>query len=120
MKQKQPETTDWKGLFQPMIDVTEINSKTVQKFAELHLNYMTYVLDANVKQLNTLAESKDVKSAIERQLEFFKELNTKWFDIAEQDIATARDAQQSINNLLGQNVHNSDFLELVNNTHTKQ
>ena len=118
MKDKfQPE--DWTKLFQPLLDITDINTKTVQKFAELQSNYLNYLFEANVKQFKALTETKDVKSAMEQQLEFVKEVDIKWCDMAEQEIATARDAQQSINDMLEKSYANgSDFLEHFSPTST--
>jgi hypothetical protein len=115
VKPKQQESTDyWVAPFQPLIDITNINIKATQKFAELQSNFMTYLLEANLKQFQALVSSKDVKSAMERQLEFVKEVDTKWCDTAEEEIETARDVQQSINGILEKNIHNPDFVELFN------
>ncbi|OMH25573.1 phasin family protein [Motiliproteus sp. MSK22-1] len=111
MKEKQ-QPEDWQKLFQPLLDITDINTKAVQKFAELQSNYLNYLFEANIRQFKALTEIKDVKSAVEQQLEFVKEVDTKWCDMAEQEIATARDAQQSINDMLEKSYANgSDFLE---------
>ncbi len=110
MKQKQ--SSGWESLMQPMIDIAEINRKTIQQFAKLQGDYMSWALEANLKQFKALAETEDMKSAVEKQLKFMKELDSRWCDTAEQEIATARDAQHSINNMLEESyLRSSDFFE---------
>ncbi len=120
MKAKQQENSDyWTAPFRPLIDITNINFKATQKFAELQSNYLNYLLEANLKQFKALVDCKDVSSVLEQQLEYFKEVDNKWCDTAEQEISTARDAQQSINDVLEKNIHNPEFAEMLNGTLSK-
>jgi hypothetical protein len=111
VKQQKQEGTDWLAPLQPLIDISKINFKAAQKFSELQSNFVSYLLDANLKQFETLVDSKDLKTVMEQQLKFFKAVDTKWCDAAEQEIEAARDVQQSISGVLEKNIHNSDFLE---------
>ena len=120
VKTKQQESTDaWVASFQPLIDITNINIKAIQKFAELQSKYMNYFLEANLKQFQALVGCKDVTSVLERQLEFVKEVDNKWCDTVEEEIETARDVQQSISGILEENIHNPDFVELFNKDKSK-
>lgn len=110
MKQSKVESNDWTEPFQPLIEITNIGCKANQRLTELQSNFITYFMDANLKQFKALIESKDVKSAIEKQIDFFNEIDTKWQGMAEQEIETAKDAQQSISSIMEKNIKNIDLM----------
>ncbi len=119
MKQKKPAHSDGMAPLQPLIDLTTISFNATQKLAELQVNFVSFLLDANLKQLKILLESQDFNSAIEQQLAFFNEIDTKWYDTAAQEIATARDVQHSINEVLEKNIPTPESLEPFSKEHSQ-
>ncbi|MEH6824139.1 MAG: phasin family protein [Motiliproteus sp.] len=114
MKQKQ-QSTDWSAPLQPLVDMAMINFSAAQKCAEIQSNFISYLLDANLKQFQALADAKDPKSALTSQLAFIKAIDTRWCDTAEQEIETARDVQHSIAGILEKSIQDAELPEAFNN-----
>jgi len=100
MKSQQPSSTDWSLFFEPLLQVTEVNRKAVQKLTDIQASYISFLLDSTIKQLRTLSATSDLKDVVEQQLKYISAVDSQWCATAEQELATARDAQQSINELL--------------------
>ena len=109
MKQSKVKYNDWSAPIQPLIDITNIGYKANQRLANLQSEFITYFINANLRQFKSLIESKDVASAIEHQVEFFNEIDAKWKGVAEQEIEAAKDAQQSISLIVEENIKSIDL-----------
>jgi len=87
--------TDMKSLMQPVVELAETNKKAMEKLASLQKDSMTDVVNASVAQFKELAQCKDPKVALEKQLEFYKTLEAKMTDTAEKSIATMTEAKEA-------------------------
>ncbi len=114
VKQKQ-QSTDWSGPLQPLVDLAMINFNAAQRCAEIQSNFISYLLDANLKQLQALADTKDPKSALTSQLAFIQAIDSRWCDTAEQEIETARDVQHSITGILEKSIQDAALPEAFSN-----
>tara|TARA_R110002167_G_scaffold312887_1_gene518565 strand:- start:630 stop:992 length:363 start_codon:yes stop_codon:yes gene_type:complete len=110
MKSRKVEHSDWAKPIQPLIEITSIGCRANQRLTELQSNFITYFIDANLRQFKALIESKDVKSAIDKQIDFFHEIDTKWKGMTEEEIETAKNAQQSISLIMENNIQNIDLI----------
>ncbi len=115
MKNKQPANGDWAAPLQSLIDIAMINFTATQKIAELQSNFVSYLLDQNLKQFQAISDAKDPQRALELQLELIKKVDTSWCNLAEKEIKTARDVQCSVNKILEQNIHIPEIFEQFNN-----
>ena len=86
---------DMKTRMQPVIDLAESNKKAMETLATLQKDTMTDVINASVAQFKDLAECKDPKAALEKQLGFYKSLEAKMTDTAEKSIATINEAKDA-------------------------
>jgi phasin family protein len=60
----------------------EIQLRSMERFAEQQLAITSSVLDQGVKQMRTLADTKDVSSVLESQTAYFTDLNAQAMDNA--------------------------------------
>ena len=86
---------DMKTRMQPVVDLAETNKKAMEALATLQKDSMTDVINASVAQFKELAQCQDPKLAMEKQLEFYKSLETKMTDTAEKSIATISEAKDA-------------------------
>ncbi len=114
MKRKQQANNDLTAPFQPLMDIATVNLSTAQKFTELQAGFITNLMDLGLNQLQALSDAKDPQQALELQLKWIKTLNTKWDDLTEQEIKTAREAQASITGILEKNTQITDIFEQFN------
>lgn len=111
MKEKQQASSDLAAPLQPLVDIAMINFNATQKITELQSNFISYLLDLNLKQCQALSTAKDPQDALQLQFKMIQEVDTKWCDLAEQEIEAARDLQSSINGVLEKNIHIPEILE---------
>lgn len=112
MKKQIEQPLDWESVIKPLLEINEIGFNAARKIADVQSNYLRHICEANLSLWKALLESKDVKTAVERQLEFIKDVDTKWCDAAEEELATARDAQHSLNATLEKSyLNNADLID---------
>lgn len=100
MKKKQSTYSYPTNPLQSLIDITNINLMAAKKLNELQSNFVSFLINANMQQLKKIPDTKTLTSALVRNLAFYNEVDTKLQGTAEQEIETARDAQQSINAII--------------------
>lgn len=87
---------DVKEKMQPAVDVAEINKKAAEKLFALQSEYVTDFVNSCVTQMKALTEVKDPSQAVELQMTYFKELETKLSDVAEKEYAALNEAKDQI------------------------
>ncbi len=92
--------TNMKSNLQPMVDVAEISRKAFEELASLQSNCMTDCLNASLEQLKTLAEAQDPQAVTELQIQFFKDMEIKLAEAAEQEVAAFSEAQEAISDVV--------------------
>ena len=91
---------DMKTRMQPVVDLAETNKKALEKLAALQKDSMTDVINVSVAQFQEMAQCKDPKVALEKQMDFYKSLEAKMTDTAEKSIATITEAKEAFVSVL--------------------
>jgi len=86
---------DLKIRMQPVLSLAESNQKAMEKLASLQKNSVTDVVNASVEQFKALAACTDPQSVMDLQVKFYKSLEAKMTDTAEQSIATINEAKDA-------------------------
>ena len=89
-----------KSNLQPMMDVAEINRKTFEKLTTLQSNCMTDCLNAGIEQFKALSKTQEPQAATELQVQFFKHIEAKLTNTAEQEVAAFNEAQKAITEVM--------------------
>ncbi len=95
---------DLNDKMKPVVEISEINKKAVEKLVALQSACVTDLFNASVAQFKALAEIKEPKSAVELQVQFFKTLEAKLTDVAEQEIATLTEAKEQLSEIVEKSV----------------
>lgn len=114
MTEKQ-QSSDSAAPLQPLIDIAMFNFTATQKITELQSDFISSLLDLNIKQYKALSDAKDPQDALKIQFELIKEADAKWCDLAEQEIEAARGLHSSINEILEKNNCIPEILEQFSN-----
>lgn len=93
----------------PFNDAVEINKATAEKLVALHTEYVSDLFNSGVNQMKALTEVKAPKDALELQMSYFKELDAKLTNVAEQEIAAMVEAKEKLTVLAEQSM--SDLSE---------
>ncbi|MEH6471791.1 MAG: phasin family protein [Halopseudomonas sp.] len=90
-----------KSSFQPLIELAELNRKTLEKMTSVQTSYLTDCISTSIKQVKTLAESGSPQRATQLSFEMIKDFETKLSGATEQNLAALaelRDAYSSLVN----------------------
>ncbi len=87
--------TDMKERMQPVVELAETNKKAMEKLAALQKDSMAEVVNASVQQFKDLSECKDPKSALDKQVQFYKALEAQMNNTAEKSIAAITEAKEA-------------------------
>lgn len=85
-----------KEKMQPAVDVAEVNKKAAEKLFALQSEYVTDFVNSCVSQMKALTEVKEPQQAVELQMSYFKELETKLAAVAEKEFAALNEAKDQI------------------------
>lgn len=105
----------------PFTKVAEINKKTAEKLIELQSAYMTEMFNAGLAQVKALTAAEP-KAAVELQIAFFKEMESKLTATAEQEIAALTTAREELTSVFEESVANIaevDFAAMMPATEKK-
>lgn len=91
---------EFKDSMKPVMDMAEINKKTAEKLIALQSSFVTDVVNASLAQMKTLAETKDPKAAMELQVKFLKDAETKMTEVAEKELAAFAEAKAELSNVV--------------------
>lgn len=84
----------------PAIDVAEVNKKALETLFSLQSEYVTDFVDSSVAQMKALSEVKEAKEAVDLQVAFLKQLETKMTSVAEKELAALTSAKEEITDIL--------------------
>jgi len=93
-----------KSTMQPVLDMAEINKKTTEKLIALQSAYVSEFVNASLNQMKTLTESRDPKAALELQVKYLKEIESKLTDVAEKEMAALVEAKEELTGLVEKSV----------------
>lgn len=80
----------------PVVDMAEINKKAVERLIELQSSYVTDFVNATMAQMQALSSIKDPQEAIELQVDYVKQLETKLSSVAEEEMAALNSAKDEL------------------------
>lgn len=95
---------DLKEKMQPVVDMTEINKKAAEKLIALQSSCMTDLFNAGLSQVKAMSEVREPKAAVELQVKFFKDVEAKITDVAEQEIATLTEARDQLTEIVEKSI----------------
>lgn len=90
---------DLKDKMQPVVEITEINKKAAEKLIALQSAFVTDVFNAGLSQVKALTEVREPKAAVELQVQFYKSMESKMTDVAEQEIAALTEAKDQLSEI---------------------
>lgn len=86
---------DMKARMQPVLDLAETNKKAMETLALVQKESMTDVVNASLEQFKAVAECKEPQAALDLQVKFYKDLETKMTESAEKSIAAISEAKEA-------------------------
>ncbi|NVK41228.1 MAG: phasin family protein [Oceanospirillaceae bacterium] len=101
---------DLKEKMQPVVEITEINKKAAEKLIALQTSCVTDLFNAGLGQVKAMSEIREPKAAIELQVKFFKDVEAKITDVAEQEIATLTEVRDQLSEIVEKSM--SEITEL--------
>ena len=100
---------DVKEKMKPVVDMAEINKKTAERLIALQTAYFNDFVSSSFAQMNALATVRDPRQATEMQVSFFKQMEGKLTDTAEQELAALTEAKEEYTALVEKSL--SDMAE---------
>lgn len=94
----------------PVSDIAEINKSTAERLISLQSEYLTDMFNSGLAQMKALSEVKEPKSAMELQIKYFKEMEAKLTNVAEQEIAALSSAREKLTDIIEKSV--ADMAEM--------
>ena len=88
----------------PFTKAMEINKKTAEKLLEIQTSYMTEIFNAGVEQMKALTGTAEPKAAVEMQISFYKEMESKLTAVAEQEMATLSGARDELTSVFEETI----------------
>lgn len=86
----------------PVTELADINKKAVEKIFALQSGYFADCVNAGLAQVKALAEVKEPKQALELQMDFIKQQEAKWTEVAEQEMAALTEVREEMSSLFEQ------------------
>ena len=90
----------------PMMDAAAINRRAFEKFTTLQSECMTYCINGSIEQFKTLAENPSLQAATELQINFYKDMEVKLKNTAEQEVGAFNEAQNAISEVIQESYTN--------------
>ncbi|MCV6589128.1 MAG: phasin family protein [Marinobacterium sp.] len=95
---------DVKEKMKPVTDMAEINKRTAERLIALQTAYMNDLFTSGFAQMNALATVRDVRQAAEMQMNYFKQLEVRTTETAEQEVAVLTEAREQMTALVEKSV----------------
>lgn len=89
-----------KSSFQPLIELAQLNRKTLEKMTSVQTSYLTDCISSSIKQVKTLAESGSPQRATELSFEMVKEFESKLTGATEQNLAALAELREAYSSLV--------------------
>ncbi|KAA0875403.1 phasin family protein [Nitrincola tapanii] len=100
MKNMEEQLQPVKEKFKPAVDMAEVNKTTAEKLFTLQSEYVTDFVNSSLAQFKALIDAKDPKEALHLQVEFFKTLDSKFTEVAEQELAALTEAKDKLADII--------------------
>ncbi len=91
---------EMKDKMKPVMDMAEINKKTTEKLIALQSQYVTDFVNSSLTQMKTLTETKEPKAALEAQVKYLKDVETKLTEVAEKEMAALSEAKTLLSDIV--------------------
>ena len=86
---------DMKSRMQPVLDLAETNKKAMETLAAVQKDSMTDMVNASLEQFKALSQVKEPKAALDLQVKYYKDLESKMASSAEKSIAAITEAKEA-------------------------
>lgn len=101
----------WEASMKPVMEISEINRKAFEKLAELHTHCINEILEANTRQFQAMMGTGDPKAVSELQFNYFKEVEKKLANTAEEELKTLEEARSAIGEIVEESFeHHRKFI----------
>ncbi|WP_207061840.1 phasin family protein [Motiliproteus sp. SC1-56] len=87
---------DIKTRMQPALDLAETNKKMMEQLIELQKVSTHELVNASLEQFKALSQVKEPKAALDLQVAFYKDLESKMTAAAEKSIAVISEAKDVV------------------------
>lgn len=109
---KKIRSNGWETSMQPVLDIAEINKKTFERLANMQSDYLSTLLETNLKQFKAMMEVQDPQAGTALQIDYINELDNKILEIAEEEFKAVNEAREAISGVLEQSYeHHQRFLK---------
>ena len=96
---------DMQDKMKPVTEMAEINKTTAEKLISLQSEYMTELFNTGIAQMKALSDIKEPKTALEMQMKFFKDMEAKMTNTAEQEIAALASAKEKLSEIVEKSMY---------------
>ena len=86
---------DMKSRMQPVLDLAETNKKAMETLANVQKESMTDVVNSSLEQFKAMSQVKEPQAALELQMKYYKDLESKMTASAEKSIAAINEAKEA-------------------------
>ncbi len=86
---------DMKARMQPVLDLAETNKKAMETLASVQKDSLHDLVNTSLEQFKAVAQCKEPQAALDLQVKFYKELETKMTATAEKSIAAISEAKEA-------------------------
>ncbi len=105
---------DMESSFKPVLDVAEINRKTLEKLTSLQTECISDCVTASVRQIQALSTAADPQAALELQISFARDFEAKLANTAGLNAAAINEASAAIKAVVEQSLEGFDPLTSLN------
>lgn len=95
---------DMQEKMKPVTEMAEVNKTTAEKLISLQSEYLTDLFNSGLAQMKALSEVKEPQAAFELQVKYFKDLEAKLTNVAEQELAALATAKEQLTELVEKSV----------------
>ena len=96
--------TNIQDRLEPVSLITDISKSTFERLIALQTEYMTDLFNSGVAQLQTLCSVQEPKQMFEKQAKFFKELDAKFTNITEKEVALLSETKEQFMEIIEKNI----------------
>lgn len=94
---------EMKDKMAPIAEMAEINKKTAEEIMSLQSEYFSELVTSGMSQFKSLIEVKEPKEAVELQMKYYRELESKTTSTAEKELAALSSAKDQMAELVEKN-----------------
>ncbi|MBR9828708.1 MAG: phasin family protein [Oceanospirillales bacterium] len=88
----------------PVTELAELNRKAAERIFALQSEFFTNSVNASIAQVKALTEVKDPKDAFTLQMNFLKEQEAQWSEVAEQELAALNEVREEVTSIFEQSL----------------